>query len=228
MTWPMTQILLVEDDRDLALSIIDHLELEGMACDYAANGLQGKSLLSENEYSAVIMDVNMPGMDGMALCNHLRETGNDVSVIMLTARDTLADKVQGFGNGADDYLVKPFEVDELLVRVKAISKRRSGQVQRLKQGVLELDISRRSTFIDGQKLAITPTGFKILECLLRNHSRLVTQDQLCHAVWGDETPDSNSLRVHIYNLRKTLAKHDLDGSLHTIAGEGFYLDIKET
>lgn len=222
----MNQILLVEDDRDLALSIIDHLELEGMTCDYAANGTQGKSLLADNEYNAVIMDINMPGIDGMTLCKYLRTVGNDVPVIMLTARDTLADKVEGFEHGADDYLVKPFETEELLVRVKAVSKRRSGQVQRLRAGPLELDLLKREAYINGEKISATPTGLKILECLLRNSNRMVKQEQLCQAVWGIDSPDSNSLRVHIHNLRRALAAHDHGAVLCTVTGSGFYLDLE--
>ncbi len=217
----MLSMLLVEDNRDLALSLIEHLEIEKIICDYAINGNEGLSLIEKNQYDVIIMDINLPGMDGLALCEQVRLNGNDTPILMLTARDTLENKLEGFDAGADDYLVKPFEVPELIVRLNALSKRRSGQVSSLKVGPVALNLKEHSGMLNGVPVKLTPTVFKLLETLLRASPNPVSQEDLIRSVWGDEVPDSNKLRVHIHNLRKVLAVGEADSLLQTVAGYGF-------
>ena len=127
----MISALLVEDDLDLARAIVDYLELERIACDHAGNGVAALELARDTEFDMIILDLNLPRMDGLDVCSHLRDEGNDVPILMLTARDSLDDKLSGFDRGTDDYLVKPFAMDELLARVKALAGRRSSQSKKL-------------------------------------------------------------------------------------------------
>ncbi len=219
----MLNVLLVEDDRDLALSVIDHLEIEGIICDYAANGIEGSALVDINSYQVLILDINMPGMDGLSLCEKIRGDGNDTPILMLTARDTLANKIEGFNAGTDDYMIKPFEIEELIVRLHALAKRRSGQVSALEAGALKLDLNSRVLSLNGNPVKLSPTGFKLLEVLMRASPNPVSQSELVLKVWGDEITDSNKLRVHIHNLRKSLEAGNAGDLLKTAAGFGFYI-----
>ena len=200
----MLNLLLVEDDLDLATAVVDYLELESIQCDHAANGVAGLNFITEHQYQAIILDLNLPRMDGLEVCRRMREQGDDTPVLMLTARDSLDDKLVGFGSGADDYLVKPFAMEELIVRVQALARRRSGQVNRLIVEDVELDLGHKQAFRNRQPLRLSPTALKILEILMRESPKPVSREMLMQRVWGDEQPDSNSLKVHIYNLRKQL------------------------
>ncbi|MGR5120576.1 response regulator transcription factor [Vibrio astriarenae] len=217
------QLLLVEDDIDLATAIIDYLELEDIQCDHAANGLSGYNLIESNQYDVVVLDLNLPKMNGLEVCEKIRSQGIDVPILMLTARDTLDDKLTGFSKGADDYLVKPFAMEELIVRTQVLSKRRSGQVSKLRVEDLELDLQEKKATRDGQSIKLSPIGIKLLECLLRESPNLVSRDKLMQVVWGDEQPDSNSLKVHMFNLRKAVDGKSEDKLIHTITGHGFAL-----
>lgn len=219
----MLNVLLVEDDRDLALSVIDHLEIENIICDYAANGIEGTALIEQNRYDVLILDINMPGMDGLSLCEKVRFDGNDTPVLMLTARDTLSNKIEGFNAGTDDYMIKPFEIEELIVRLHALSKRRSGQVSVIEVGPLKLDITNRTVSLNKAPIKLSPTAFKLLEILMRASPNPVSQSELVLKVWGDEIPDSNKLRVHIYNLRKSLDADNAGHLLKTSTGFGFFI-----
>lgn len=217
------QLLLVEDDIDLATAIIDYLELEDILCDHAANGLSGYNLIETNSYDVVVLDLNLPKMNGLEVCEKIRSQGIDVPILMLTARDTLDDKLTGFSKGADDYLVKPFAMEGLIVRAQVLSKRRSGQVSKLKIEDLELDLQEKIATRDGQSIKLSPIGIKLLECLLRESPNPVSRDKLMQSVWGDEQPDSNSLKVHMFNLRKAVDGNSDDKLIHTITGHGFAL-----
>ncbi|PMH43254.1 two-component system response regulator [Vibrio sp. 10N.286.49.B3] len=217
------QLLLVEDDIDLATAVIDYLSLEGIECDHAMNGVSGLSLIEQNAYHAVILDLNLPKMSGLDVCAKLREQGIDVPILMLTARDTLEDKLAGFAKGADDYLIKPFAMEELIVRVQVLSRRRSGQVTTLVISDLELDLVAQQVSREGQELKLSPIGMKILETLMRASPNIVSRDKLIQSVWGSEQPDSNSLKVHMFNLRKILDSGFDDKLVHTITGRGFVL-----
>ncbi|WP_104034276.1 response regulator transcription factor [Vibrio jasicida] len=221
------QLLLVEDDLDLAKAIIDYLKLEDIQCDHAANGVAGFSLINQNPYDAVILDLNLPKMNGLEVCEKLRSLGIDVPVLMLTARDTLDDKLTGFSKGADDYLVKPFAMEELIVRAQALSRRRSGQISNLKVEGVELNPQAQTVSRDGTELKLTPIALKLLNALMRESPNTVSREKLMRSVWGDELPDSNSLKVHIHNLRKAIDSDAENKLIHTIVGRGFAFKREE-
>ena len=224
------QLLLVEDDIDLANAVVDYLELEDIQCDHAANGLSGLNLIKDNNYDVVILDLNLPKMSGLEVCESLRLDGFDVPILMLTAKDTLDDKLIGFAKGADDYLVKPFAMEELIVRTQVLSQRRSGQVRKLSICGLTLETKKQQISRAGITLKLSPTAFKILEVLMRASPNPVNRDKLIQNVWGEDIPDSNSLKVHMFNLRKVVDgnsdntyKPSNQKLVHTLIDHGFVL-----
>ncbi|WP_300424593.1 response regulator transcription factor [uncultured Thalassolituus sp.] len=219
----MTDILLVEDDRDLAATVVDYLELIGLRCDHAANGAQGLQLLSENRYDVLLLDLNLPRIDGLTVCRTLREQGQDIPVLMLTARDQLQDKLEGFDSGTDDFLVKPFELAELEVRIHALARRRSGQSKLLRVGDLSMDLNRHEVRRAGTVLKISPIGWQLLEALMRAAPAAVSRQKLEAQVWGDVPPDSNPLKVHMHHLRKVIDGGADASMVETVTGYGFAL-----
>ncbi|WP_461536282.1 response regulator transcription factor [Spongorhabdus nitratireducens] len=217
------QSLLVEDDRDLAASVADYLSLENIAVDHAYNGQAGLTLATENDYDIILLDLMLPRMDGLEMCNRLRQAGVDTPVLMLTARDTLDDKIAGFRAGSDDYLVKPFAMEELLMRVLAQTRRRSSQARKLSVDDLELELDSRTATRAGHNLKLTPSGWTLLETLMRASPGVVTRTQLEQALWPDMAPDTNSLKVHLYNLRRQVDKPFEYPLIHTVSGQGFVL-----
>lgn len=217
----MLKVLVVEDDIDLATAIIDYMELEDINADYAADGAVGYNLICNNSYDVVVLDLNLPKIEGLAVCERIRAQGIETPVLMLTAKDTLDDKLAGFSKGADDYLVKPFEMDELIARVKVLSKRRSGQVAKLTIKDLEFDLSSREVIRGGQAIRLSPIAIKILELLMRESPNSVSREKIIQTVWGDEQPDSNSLKVHIFNLRKQIDKEGFEPLIQTVPSYGF-------
>ncbi len=224
----MLTVLLVEDDFDLAETVIDYLELEEIRCDYASNGLAGLQLIEQNNYAVLLLDINMPGLDGYSLCQRVRLAGNETPILMLTARDQLVDKLDGFAAGTDDYLVKPFELQELVVRIQALAKRRSGQARLLRYHDLEMNLTEHTVKRAGQEIRLSPIGWQILETLLRAVPEAVSRDKLISAVWGEDSPDSDSLKVHLFHLRKALDAPFETPLLHTLPGHGFAIKKTET
>jgi len=219
-------LLLIEDDIDLATTVIDYLELENIQCDHAVNGVLGLNLIKKNDYRVIILDLNLPQMHGLTVCESIRSKGIDTPVLMLTAMDSLDDKLAGFSKGADDYLVKPFAMEELIARTRSLAKRRSGQATLLSIAGIELDLVKKSASRNGHPLKLSPTSIKILELLLRNSPNPVSRKTISQEIWGDEQPESNSLKVHIFNLRKQLNSAGDKLLLHTVLGFGF--SIEET
>ncbi len=213
--------LLVEDNVSLATTIIDYLALVGITCDYAANGNAGLNLALTNRYQAILLDINMPKMNGLQVCEALRAEGIEVPILMLTARDTLEDKLAGFDAGTDDYLVKPFQMEELAARIKALSKRKSAQVTRLTLGDLVVDVQQKTASRAGQALELTPTGWIILETLLRHSPDIVSRETLERAIWPDGAPDTDLLKAHFYRLRQQVDKPFDTALIHTITNHGF-------
>lgn len=156
MSLTALQVLLVEDDRDLAASVADYLALEHISVDHAYNGQAGLNLAKQNHYDVLLLDLMLPRMDGLSVCEQLRSAGVDTPILMLTARDTLEDKIAGFDAGTDDYLVKPFAMEELVIRVRALAKRRSGQVQKLSVADLTMDLDARTITRAGQNVKLPP------------------------------------------------------------------------
>lgn len=219
------RILLVEDNRDILANLADFLTLKGYSVDCAEDGLQGWQLASRNPYDLMVLDVMLPGIDGFSLCQRLREEArSSTPVIMLTARDTLDDRLQGFRSGADDYLLKPFALAELAARIEAVLRRSQGSAGRcLQVGDLRYDLDTLQVSRAGRALKLNPLGLKILELLMRRSPAVVRRDALEEALWGDDVPDSDSLRSHIHQLRQIIDKPFDRPLLHTVHGVGFKL-----
>jgi len=217
-------ILIVEDHADIAEMVIDYLESRGFTADYAADGVTGLHLAVTNDYDAIVLDLMLPGMDGIKLCQKLREEArNKTPVIMLTARDTLDDKLAGLATGADDYLVKPFAIKELEARLHALIRRNRGELTQeiLSVGDLTVDTATLSVMRSGQELNLTPIALKILTVLMRASPAVVSRNDLERKVWGDVLPDSDALKSHLYSLRKVIDKPFEQALLHTIQGRGY-------
>jgi len=219
-----SSILLIEDHSDIAEMVTAYLESRGFTVDYAADGVTGLHLAVSNDYDAIVLDLMLPGMDGLTVCSKLRdEARKDTPVIMLTARDTLDDKVTGLEVGADDYLIKPFAIKELEARLHSLVRRSRGEVAReqLKIGDLSVDTQTLEVKRAGQNLTLPPIAFKILCVLMRASPAVVSRRDLERQVWGDILPDSDTLRSHLYSLRKVIDKPFEKQLLHTIQGSGY-------
>jgi DNA-binding response OmpR family regulator len=221
---PEFSILLVEDHTDIAEMVCAYLENRGFIVDYAGDGVTGLHLAVSNNYDAIVLDLMLPGLDGLELCSRLRnDARKDTPVIMLTARDTLDDKITGLETGADDYLIKPFAIKELEARLSALIRRARGDAVRevLQVGDLSVDTATMNVERNGKKLSLTPISFKILCVLMRAAPAVVSRRELERQVWGDILPDSDTLRSHLYNLRKVIDKPFEQQLLHTIQSSGY-------
>lgn len=219
------RILVIEDNRDILANILDYLELKGFTVDCAQDGLSGMHLALTQPYDLIVLDIMLPGMDGYQVCQKLRqEAGVNTPIIMLTARDALDDRLQGLHSGADDYLVKPFALSELVARIQAVLRRSLGahtrelKVADLHYNLETLEVSRAS-----QPLKLNPIGLKLLAILMQRSPAVVRRETLEEALWGDNVPDSDSLRSHIHQLRQTIDKPFATHLLHTMHGVGFRL-----
>lgn len=216
-------VLLIEDDFEIAETVSDYLALEGIECDHAFDGEGGFTFALQGDYDVILLDVQLPLRDGMNICHELRSKGIDTPILMLTARDTLEDKLQGFHAGADDYLVKPFAMEELLMRTRVLSRRRSGETKAFSLLDLHIDFGKRTVNRAGKDIIVSPTGWTILEVLSQNSPNLVSRTQLEMALWKGEPPDTNALKTHIYKLRQRIDKPFERDLIHTIAGQGVAL-----
>lgn len=219
------RILIIEDNAELAANIGDYLEAAGHAADFAAHGRHGLDLARAGEFDAIVLDLNLPGLDGVELCDALRRDGSDIPVLMLTARDTLPERLEGFGAGADDYLVKPFSLAELLARLTALARRASGGVgrRRLALADLEYDPETLRARRGGRELRLQPVQRRLLELLLRNSARVVRRSELERVVWGESPPQGDALRAHIHLLRNAVDRGHEVKLLHTVPGVGYRL-----
>ena len=223
------RILVIEDNRDILSNILDFLELEGYRVDCAQDGVSGLHLAVTGAYDLIVLDIMLPGMDGYQVCQRLREDArSDVPILMLTARDTLEDRITGLRSGADDYLLKPFALSELVARIEAILRRsRGNQKRQLKVADLVYDLDTLTVTRAGQPLKLNPLAMKLLEILMRKSPSIVRRKALEEALWGDDSPDSDSLRSHIHQLRQTIDKPFPTPLLHTLHGVGYCLADKE-
>lgn len=226
------RLLVIEDEKKVALALEKGLESEHYQVQIALTGEEGFYLLSSQNFDLVILDLMLPGRDGLEILRTLRKTDARTPVLILTARDTLEDKILGLDLGADDYLVKPFAFPELTARIRALLRRgRSDQPLKLKLADLEMDVVKRSAGRGQQALALTAMEFDILEFLLRNQGHVVTRDMLAREVWKETeraTPLDNVIDVHIGRLRKKVDEPFGKRLLHTVRGVGFILSEKES
>lgn len=201
------RLLVIEDNRNLVANLFDYFEPRGHALDAAPDGITGLHLATTQSFDAVLLDWMLPRMDGREVLRRLRtEHGSNVPVIMLTARDELPDKVDGFRSGADDYLTKPFAMQELEVRLEALLARANGRNRRRVMQVadLTLDLSTLEASRAGQPLHLYPACRKLLEVLMQASPAAVTRQRLEQALWGEDPPDGDMLRSHIYELRRSV------------------------
>lgn len=225
------RILIIEDNPDILANLYGYLEPRGYVVDSARNGYGGLALISENAYDAVVLDLMLPGLSGLELCQKMRsEFRLDTPVLMLTARDSLEDKAAGFNSGADDYLVKPFSLAELDMRLRALARRAAGRHvpdRTLRFGELVFDPDLQSAYREGRRVALTRTGYILLQVLMEAAPRIVPRAVLEHAVWGEDRPDSDALRTHIHALRQSLDKPFSAPMVLTVTGVGFRLVLPD-
>lgn len=222
----MNKVLLVEDNREVAGILFDYFECEGMELDYADNGELGLQLALEGSFDLILLDLMLPRMDGLTVCNKLREAGVSTPVLMLTALDNREDMLKGFKHGADDYLTKPFDLEILEARIQALIKRYRGQVAStvLQFSSLRIDQKTRQAFREDKLLALNPTTYTILEMLCQKAPEIVTRQELSEKLWQESEPNNDVLRSHIYQLRNQLDKPFAKPMLTTIPKIGFRLE----
>ncbi len=226
---PSLRILVIEDSIDLAENIGDYFQRKGHKVDFAMDGLSGLHLSLTQKFDAVILDIMLPGLDGLTLCRKLKqEAGYEIPVLMLTARDTLSDKLKGFESGADDYLVKPFALEELAARIGALTRRgdkKSHSLLRIAD--LQVDPGTMEVRRAGQKIELNQACLKILMMLMQSYPNVVARKEIEYALWGDMPPGSDSLRSHIYSLRRAIDRPFKHALIKTIHGVGYRLVIPD-
>jgi len=219
-------VLVVEDERRLARVIRRVLEEEGHTVDLAYDGEEGLAMAMESSHDVIVLDILLPGLNGIEVCQSLRKNRVDTPVILLTALDDVPDRVRGLDAGADDYLTKPFAFQELLARLRALGRRRvqAREAERFQTADLVLDLNRRRAERAGRVIELSPKEFALLEFLMRNEGRVVTRTQILDHLWGYEhTPDSNLVDVYVSYLRRKVDKGHPNKLIGTIRGVGYVL-----
>jgi len=224
------RILVVEDARDMNRLIEKTLKKDGYSVDCCFDGEEALAYLLGAEYDAVLLDVMMPKLDGYSLLKQLRDRNFETPVLFLTAKDAVADRVKGLDLGADDYLVKPFAFDELLARIRAMTRKRAGnRKNQFSIADLTVDIERRTVFRGGKEITLIPKEFSLLECLVRNQGVVLSREQLENQIWNYEfSGSSNNIDVYISRLRKKIDSENQPRLLHTIRGVGWVLRADES
>ena len=226
----MSRFLIVDDDAEIRDFIKTDLEMSGFSIDTATDGQMGLNMALKSDYELIILDVMMPKMDGFEVCQNIRKVNKKVPILLLTAKGAIEDKVKGFNCGADDYLVKPFDIQELLVRVRALLRRNApagntSTNETLSLGEIKLFPESLETSIKGQIIKLTPTEFEILYCLMQYANKAVSLTTLLNEVWGyDEDEDVRMVRVHVGGLREKIETNPKHPEfLHTVTGVGYKL-----
>ncbi len=216
------RILLVEDDELLGDGLRAGLRHCGFAPDWLRDGVSARSALKTEDYAAVVLDLGLPRLDGLSLLRELRAAGARVPVLVLTARDALNDRIEGLDSGADDYVIKPVDLDELAARLRALIRRSGGQAApTLRVGTLELDPAARRAHLNGEALELPAKELAILEMLMRNAGKVISRAQLESALYGwSEGVESNAVEVHIHHLRRKLGAE----TIRTLRGVGYLLE----
>lgn len=221
------KVLVVEDEPRVAQIVKRALEYDGHTAEVVADGIAGLAAAENGAFDAVVLDVLLPGLNGVEVCRRLRRAGVYTPILMLTARDAVEHRVQGLDAGADDYLTKPFAIAELQARVRALGRRRDrpGAAERLEAGDLVLDVARHEVHAAGRPLSLSNREFALLEYLMRNKGRVVTRQQILDNVWGyDFDPGSNVVDIYIHYLRKKLGNRDGKRLLRTVRGLGYIFE----
>jgi DNA-binding response OmpR family regulator len=220
-------ILIIEDNAQLAANIYDYLEACGHSLDAAPDGVSGLNLAATREYDAIVLDWNLPRMDGLSVLRRLRtDEKKTVPVIMLTARDQLADKIDGFESGVDDYLVKPVALPELEIRLRSLVARLRQSIAPdhvLAVGDLTFDLRTMEVARGGRQVQLSRTSRQLLELLMRESPKVVARQRLEQVAWGEETPEIDLLRSHMYVLRRAIDQGSERKLLHTVSGVGYRL-----
>jgi DNA-binding response OmpR family regulator len=220
------RLLLIEDHLDIAANISEYFEARGIHIEHEAEGVAGLQKALAEPFDAIVLDLMLPGLDGLALCRQLRQAGRTrVPVLMLTAKDLLEDKIEGFEAGADDYLVKPFSLIELDARLKALMRRANvPQAPRVVSVAdLTFDLDTLEAQRGGEPVKLNPTTRRLLMLLIQNTHRVVTRAELERELWGDQPPQGDFLRAHMHALRDAIDKNFSLKLLHTIHGTGYRL-----
>jgi len=224
------RILIVDDDEKIISMLRRGLAFEGYEVMTASNGEQGLNKMMESDPDIVILDVMMPKVDGWEVCRRIREAGSSVPVLMLTAKDDIKDRVKGLDNGADDYLVKPFALEELLARVRALLRRKSSEteVESISRQVayedLVLDLDMRQVIRDGHTIELTTKEFELLHLFMLNPKRVLTRDMIMEKIWGyDFSGESNVLEVYVAMLRQKTEEFGGKRIILTVRGAGYVL-----
>lgn len=218
-------ILLVEDETDLAELTIDYLESIDFECDYAFDGLNALSLVAQNNYDVIVLDVSMPKLNGFSVCQKIRAEGNTTPIIFLTARDQLSDKLSGFASGADDYLTKPFELEELAARIQVQAKRQLPQqpTKIFQLDSLEIDYTQHSVRRAGRLIALSPAQWQLLTLLAQKSPNIVDRITIENEVWPDQMPSKDMLKTLVFRLRSLIDSAGETSLIHTVRGAGIVL-----
>ncbi|WP_225918058.1 response regulator transcription factor [Neiella holothuriorum] len=221
------KVLLIEDNTTIATQIVEFLGAHQWQVDYAQNGQQGAALALAEIFDVILLDLNLPDIDGLQVCQMIKQQAQVTPpILMLTARDSFEDKSAGFHQGADDYLTKPVDLRELVLRCQALARRSNlHQSQIIQVGPLQLDLSAQTAQRDGQSLTLTSIGFQLLTLLAQSYPQPVSRTLITHKLWGESPPDSDSLKSHIYSLRQALDKPFPHAMLKTVMNLGYRLDI---
>jgi two-component system, OmpR family, response regulator len=215
--------LVVEDERKIALFVQRGLKESGFVVDVVHHGDQALAVILDNHFDAVVLDIMLPGRDGLSILRALRQKSNAVPVLILTARGAISEKVEGLDLGADDYLAKPFSIDELAARLRALIRRKSGEnLVRYRVQDLSLDVATRMAQRGTRRIDLTSREFGLLECLMRAPGRVFSRTQLCQQVWEYHfDPESNLVDVYIQRLRRKIDDGESSKLIQTVRGTGY-------
>lgn len=219
------RVLIIEDNRHLAGNLVDYLESRGHSVDTAMDGVTGLHLAITGDFDAIVLDLGLPGLDGIEVCRRLRAEGRTTPVLMLTARGELEQRIEGLDLGADDYLVKPVALKELEARIRAQVRRARGGLEqgRLQVGDLSLDERTMQVSRAGRPITLPRLDFQLLRILMRESPAVVPRGRLEREAWGEEPPETDALRAHIHTLRRAIDHPGLKPLLHTVHGVGYRL-----
>lgn len=216
------RLLIIEDDAEISAAIRTGLEDAGFYVQIVRDGDRGLKVALTGKFSLIILDLMLPGLDGLSICQKLREARDSTPILMLSARDTLGDRVTGLNYGADDYLGKPFQFEELLARIRALLRRdKVNKSSEIKIDDMVIDTVARTVFRGGREIVLTQREYTLLEALAYRQGQVLTRDTIQHSIWTDDFSTSNTVDVHVRNLRKKVDGDFPNKLIHTIIGAGY-------